>query len=70
MRADLKSIKLLFKAKTQPANSNSSQRGDEQHITEIDRGCIAKKPKLLIWSKNTYKQNKKPELEGEDRSGE
>jgi hypothetical protein len=30
----------------------------------MDR-CIEERPKLLIWSKNTYKQKKKPELEGE-----
>jgi hypothetical protein len=37
MRIDLKRIKLLFKAKTQPANSSSSSRGrNEQHIMEVN----------------------------------
>jgi hypothetical protein len=35
MRADVKRIKLLFKTKTQPANSSSGQRGDEWHNTEV-----------------------------------
>jgi len=33
-------------------------------------GCIAKMPKLLIWSENTYKQKKKPKWEREGRSEE
>jgi hypothetical protein len=36
MREDLKRIKLLFKAKIQPANSSSDQGEDERHSTEID----------------------------------
>jgi hypothetical protein len=32
--------------------------------------CITERPKLLIWFKNTYKQKKKPEWEGEGRSGD
>jgi hypothetical protein len=36
MRTNLKRIKLLFKAKTQPANYNSGQGGDQWHDTEID----------------------------------
>jgi hypothetical protein len=36
MMADLKRIKLLFKVKTQPANSSSGQRGDERHNMEVD----------------------------------
>jgi hypothetical protein len=37
MRVDLKKIKLIFKAKTQPANSSSDQGGDECHSAEIDK---------------------------------
>jgi len=36
MRVDLQRRKLLFKAKIQSANNNSSQGGDEQHSTEVD----------------------------------
>jgi hypothetical protein len=36
MRANLKKKKLLFKAKTQLANSSSSQGGDEQHNKEVN----------------------------------
>jgi hypothetical protein len=36
MRADLWRRKLLFKAKIQPANSNSSHGGDKRHNTEED----------------------------------
>jgi hypothetical protein len=36
MMADLKRIKLLFKATTQPANNSSGQEGDERHNTEVD----------------------------------
>jgi hypothetical protein len=37
MRANLKrKKKLLFKAKTQPTNSSSSQGGDERHNTDIN----------------------------------
>jgi hypothetical protein len=32
-------------------------------------GCIAEMSKLLIWSDNTYKQKKKPECDGEGRTG-
>jgi hypothetical protein len=46
MRADLKRIKLLFKAKTQPENSNSSQGGDERHNTEVDRQMHSKDTKI------------------------
>jgi hypothetical protein len=46
MRADLKSIKLLFKAKTQPTNSNSSQGRDELHITEIDGQMHSEESKI------------------------
>jgi hypothetical protein len=35
MRANLKRIKLLVKAKTQPINS-SSGKGDERHNKEVD----------------------------------
>jgi hypothetical protein len=34
--ADLKRIKLLFKAKTQSANSSSGQGKDERHNIEVD----------------------------------
>jgi hypothetical protein len=38
MIANLKKIKLLFKAKTQQVNSNSGQGGDDQrHNTEVDK---------------------------------
>jgi hypothetical protein len=37
MRTDLWRRKLLFKAKTQPANCSSNHRGDEQHNAEVDR---------------------------------
>jgi hypothetical protein len=37
MRANLKRIKLLFKAKTQLTNSSNGQGGDEQHNTEVDK---------------------------------
>jgi hypothetical protein len=36
MMTDLKRIKLLFKAKTQPANNINGQRGDERHNTKVD----------------------------------
>jgi hypothetical protein len=36
MRTDLKRIKLLFKSKTQPANSSSCRGGDEWHNTEVN----------------------------------
>jgi hypothetical protein len=36
IRIDLQIRKLLFKAKTQPANNKSGQGGDERHITEVD----------------------------------
>jgi hypothetical protein len=39
MRADIKRIKLLFKAKIQPAKSSSSQGGDERHNTVV-YGCM------------------------------
>jgi hypothetical protein len=38
MRADIKRRKLLFKLKTQPANSNNGQKRNE-HSTEVD-GCM------------------------------
>jgi hypothetical protein len=36
MRADLKKIKLLFKAKIQPTNNISGQGGDERHNMDVD----------------------------------
>jgi len=36
MMADIKRIKLLFKAKTQPINSSSDQERDERHNAEVD----------------------------------
>jgi hypothetical protein len=36
MMTDLKRIKLLFKAKTQPANNINDQGGDKQHNTKVD----------------------------------
>jgi hypothetical protein len=36
MKADLKRIKLLFKAKTQPTNNSTGQGGDERHNIEVD----------------------------------
>lgn len=35
MRADQKRRKLLFRVKTQLANSSSGQGGDKWHITEV-----------------------------------
>jgi hypothetical protein len=43
---DLKRRKLLFKAKTQPANSNSSQRGDEWQNIEIDGRMYSRNVKI------------------------
>jgi hypothetical protein len=36
MRANLKRKKLLFKVKTQPTNSSSSQGEDERHNTNVN----------------------------------
>jgi len=36
MRANLWKRKLLFKGKTQPANSSSDHGGDERHNTEVN----------------------------------
>jgi hypothetical protein len=33
-------------------------------------GCIAERPKLLMWLENTFKQKKKPEYERDGRSRE
>jgi hypothetical protein len=46
MRANLKRIKLLFKAKTQPANNSSAQRGDERHNTEVDGRMYSREIKV------------------------
>jgi len=35
MMADLRRIKLLFKTKTQIANSNNNEEGDERHMTKV-----------------------------------
>jgi hypothetical protein len=67
---DMKRIKLLFKIKTQQANSSSSQGGDERHNKWVDGQMHSEEAKLLIWSENTYKQKKKSEWEREGRSEE
>jgi hypothetical protein len=49
MRADLKKRKLLFKAKTQPwnSNSNSGQIRDEWHNTEVDEQMHSRDAKIV-----------------------
>jgi hypothetical protein len=37
MMADLKRIKCLFKAKTQPTNNSNDQGRDERYITEVNK---------------------------------
>jgi hypothetical protein len=55
---DLKRRKLLFKAKTQPANSSNGHEVDERHNIEVDGQMLSGEAQLLIWSENTYKQKK------------
>jgi hypothetical protein len=46
MRADQKRIKLLFKAKMQPANSSSGQGGDERKSTDVDARMHSRDAKI------------------------
>jgi hypothetical protein len=48
MRSDLWRIKLLFKAKTQPANSSSDHEGYEWHNTEVDGRMHSEDVKIII----------------------
>ncbi len=47
MMTDLKRIKLLFKAKTQPANSNSGQGENERHSTEVNERMHSEDVKIV-----------------------
>jgi hypothetical protein len=46
MMADLKKMKLLFKAKIQPANSSSGQRKGKRHSTKVDGQMYSKYVKI------------------------
>jgi hypothetical protein len=46
MMTNINRIKLLFKVKTQPANSSGSQGGDELHSTEVDGRMHSKDAKI------------------------
>jgi hypothetical protein len=65
MRADIKRRKLLFKLKTQPANSNNGQKRNE-HSTEVD-GCMhSREAEIanLVGEHLQKKKKKKWEVEG------
>jgi hypothetical protein len=47
MMVDLWKRKLLFKTKTQPANSNDRHGGDERHNTDIDRRMHSRYAKIV-----------------------
>jgi hypothetical protein len=55
MRADLKRIKLLFKAKIQAAITSNGQGGDERHSIEVDRRMHSGEAKIadLVGEKRT-----------------
>jgi hypothetical protein len=47
MMTNLWRVKLLFKAKIQPANSSNSHGGDERHNTEVDGQMHSRNAKII-----------------------
>jgi hypothetical protein len=66
---DLKRRKLLFKAKTQPANSSNGQRGDERHNKEVDGWMHSRYYKIvdLVEEYLRTKEKKEKKLNGRGR---
>jgi hypothetical protein len=56
---NLKRIKLLFKAKTQPANNNSDQGRDVRHNTKVDRQMHSGYTKITNLVKEYLKKKRK-----------
>jgi hypothetical protein len=66
MRANLWKRKLLFKGKTQPANSSSDHGGDERHNTEVNGRMHSGDAKIadLVGEHLQTKEKKKPKNRG------
>jgi hypothetical protein len=61
MMADLVRRKLLFKVKTQLANSSSGQGGDERHSAEVNRQMHSEEIKIVDIVEEHLQTKEKPQ---------